>query len=171
MKHRLYQCTASEVKEARDKVIKKDRNFAERAADQDNKLLFEQGLVSVPRNWPKRTEELKAKWLEMIDDKLTDISDQVASEQKSFTMEGHLASDGSRSGGEWVTSLARAGWAAVQAEPGTGRTLKALYGAVWHPYPQSSQAGEWVGAAVAVQSAPAKAAAPWTWIANQFSEG
>ena len=49
------------MKEARDKVIKKDRNFAERAADQDTKLLFEQGLVSVPRNWPKPTEEPKAK--------------------------------------------------------------------------------------------------------------
>ena len=43
LKHRLYQCTASEVKEARDKVIKRDRNFVERAADQDNKLLFEHG--------------------------------------------------------------------------------------------------------------------------------
>ncbi len=62
MKHRLYQSNADEVSAARDKVHKKDRSFAERAADPDNKELFEQGLVSVPRNWPKPPEELKVKW-------------------------------------------------------------------------------------------------------------
>jgi hypothetical protein len=84
LKRRLYQCTASEVKEAKDKVSKKDRYFTARAADEDNKLLFEQGLVSVPRNWPKPAEEQKAKWLERVDGELKDISDQVTSEQKSF---------------------------------------------------------------------------------------
>ncbi len=47
----------------------------------------------MPRNWPKPTEELKVKWLERIDDKLEDISDQVI-RAKVFKMSGHLASDG-----------------------------------------------------------------------------
>ena len=41
----------------------------------------------------------------------------------------------------------------MQAGPGTGKTMKAAYGAVRHPYLQSPQAGEWLGAAVGVQSA------------------
>ena len=88
MRHRLYQCKADEVIAARNKVLKNDRSFAERAADPDNKELFEQGLVSVPRNWPKPTEELRAKWLERIDDKLMDISDQVIRERRSSRWRG-----------------------------------------------------------------------------------
>ncbi len=84
----------------------------------------------------------------MIDGEL-----KVTQEDAVFKIEGHLASDGSCSGGEWITSLARAGWAVVQAEPGTGKTQKVIYGAVLHPAPQSAQAGEWLAAAVAAQSA------------------
>ena len=52
-----------------------------------------------------------------------------------------------------IQGLARACWAAVQAEPGAGRTMKASPGAVWHPFPQTSQAGEWLEAAAAIQAA------------------
>ncbi len=41
----------------------------------------------------------------------------------------------------------------MQAEPGTGRITKASCGAVWYPSPQTSQAGEWLGAAAAIQAA------------------
>ena len=50
LKHRWYQRTATEVAEERDKVTRKDRNFLERATGPQNKELFEQSLVGVPRN-------------------------------------------------------------------------------------------------------------------------
>ena len=71
----------------------------------------------------------------------------------TLSMEGHIASDGSCSGGEICQVLARSGWGVVQVEHGTGKIEKAIYGAVWEPFPQNSQAGEWLAAAAAVQAA------------------
>ena len=51
-----------------------------------------------------------------------------------------------------MSDLCRAGWAVIQ-EGGEGRDDRVIYGPVWAPLPQTSQAAEWVAWAVAHQPA------------------
>jgi hypothetical protein len=147
--HRLYECTGSaEVVKQRDMIVNGDPTFRARATDVDNQLLYLHGLVTIPLGWPEPTAEVLVKRMARNQEGLLKEID----DGESLPMAGHLASDGSCRGGGICTKLARAGWAAVQAEQGTGKVEKVIYGAVWDPFPQNSQAGEWLAAAAAIQS-------------------
>ena len=135
--HRLYGCECDEARACREQFAPPD--FVARAlAAGPGSLMYERGLLTHP-GWPPPTEEVATAFL-------------VDGEQAELpgSMEGDLFVDGACYP-HVVPDLARAGWAVVQHNPAGPR--RAIYGRVWPPLPQTSQAAEWVAWAVAHQVA------------------
>ena len=129
---RLYLCKGTEeMVKTRDGILKGDKAMVTRAQDVDNELLYLHGMVRIPSGWPKPTSEILMTRVTRDDDGILQEIHNVT----TLSMEGHIASDGSCSGGEICQVLARSGWGVVQAEQGTGKVEKVIYGAVWEPFP------------------------------------
>ncbi len=165
--HRLYLCRGTEeMVKIRDGILKGDKTLVTRAQDEDNQLLYLHGMVRIPSGWPKPTSEIVMTRVTRDDDGLLQEIHHVT----TLAMEGHIASDGSCSGGEFCQALARSGWGVVQVEHGTGKVEKAIYGAVWEPFPSTRRPESgWRRRRPCKRRS--KGAAPWTWTARRCSMG
>ncbi len=104
LSHRPYVCKGNpEIDEDRARILDGDRGFAARATDPENHVLYIHGLVKIPTGWPQPTSEILVKKLVRAEDGT--LKEQA--EEINIYMKGHLASDGSCTGGEICTTLAR----------------------------------------------------------------
>jgi ribonuclease HI len=153
MAHRLFECKNEEVRKIREEIMEGNPFFLERASDPRNRPTFEAGLCPVPQ-WPLPEEGAAAQyWI------WDEAGEAHPAGEGDRELGGHIFTDGSCSGGEQLQQLARAGWAAVEVQPETGKPIRALFGPVWRSLPQTAQASEWVAMAAAHQAALVKTVA------------
>ena len=136
--HRLYSCPA--VEQDRAEILAEHPGLLDRAVDAgQGSLLYERCVLTHPEGWPQPISEEAEVFL--VGGRESDAPREMAGD---IYVDGACYPDP-------VKGNYRAGWAVVQK--GAGEQDRVLYGPVWPPLPQSSQAAEWVAYAVAHQCA------------------